>query len=111
MRDHWHARACWNDHTGHINSLQKGVAYDPNDIARTTIKETNIDNDHTGHMPDHRYWETYSPEWNALFAAGEPTPNSQTGYMSHCHPWASGAAPWLTRHLIGLAPVSSLVLP
>ena len=26
----------------------KGVAYDPNDIARVTIKETNIDNNHSG---------------------------------------------------------------
>merc|ERR1712032_1699491 len=25
------------------------------------------------------YWETYSPEWNALFQPGDPTPNSQTG--------------------------------
>ena len=50
------------------------------------------------------YWETYSPEWNRLFAVGAPTPNSQTGYMSHCHPWASGAAPWLTQHVLGLRP-------
>jgi alpha-L-rhamnosidase len=52
------------------------------------------------------YWETYSPEWNQLnmFVAGAPTPNSQTGYMSHCHPWASGAAPWLTHRVLGLRP-------
>ena len=29
---------------------KKGVAYDPNDIARTTIKETNIHNNHEGFM-------------------------------------------------------------
>lgn len=23
-------------------------------------------------------------------------------YMSHCHPWASGAAPWLTHNLLGI---------
>jgi hypothetical protein len=50
------------------------------------------------------YWETYSPEWNEILAVGAPTPNSQTGYMSHCHPWASGAAPWLTQHVLGLRP-------
>jgi alpha-L-rhamnosidase len=52
------------------------------------------------------YWETYSAEWNALFSFGEATPNSQTGYMSHCHPWASGVAPWLTHHVVGLKPES-----
>ena len=52
------------------------------------------------------YWETYSPEWNALFDVGAPTPNSQTGYMSHAHPWASGAAPWLTHHVLGLQPLT-----
>ena len=52
------------------------------------------------------YWETFSPEWDAIITPGNPTPNSQTGYMSHCHPWASGAAPWLTRHVVGLAPTA-----
>jgi hypothetical protein len=28
----------------------KGIAYDPNDIAKTTIKETNIHNNHSGNM-------------------------------------------------------------
>ena len=50
------------------------------------------------------YWETFSPEWVGLFEYGDPTPNSQTGYMSHCHPWASGAAPWLTHTVLGLQP-------
>ena len=40
-------------------------------------------------------------------SAGDPTPNSQTGYMSHCHPWASGAAPWLTHHVLGLHPTGA----
>lgn len=52
------------------------------------------------------YWETFSPEWLALFRPGEPTPNSQTGYMSHCHPWASGVAPWLSRSVLGLTPLA-----
>ena len=26
--------------------------------------------------------------------------------MSHAHPWASGAAPWMTRHVAGVAPVT-----
>ena len=51
-------------------------------------------------------WETYSTEWNQLFRPGEPTPNGQTGYMSRAHPWASGATPWLTRHVLGLRPTS-----
>ena len=53
------------------------------------------------------YWETFSPEWNSILSVGAATPNSQTGYMSHCHPWASGAAPWLTHHVLGLQPQSA----
>ena len=56
--------------------------------------------------PTQRYWETFSPEWNKLFNYGDPTPNSQTGYMSHCHPWASGAAPWLTHNLLGIKTIT-----
>lgn len=53
------------------------------------------------------YWETFSPEWTRLFGPGDPTPNSQTGYMSHCHPWASGAAPWLTSNVVGVNPIAA----
>ena len=53
------------------------------------------------------YWETFSPEWETLLSTGAPTPNSQTGYMSHCHPWASGAAPWLTHAVAGLQPIAA----
>lgn len=53
------------------------------------------------------FWETYSPEWNRAANAGpfgynDPTPNGQTGYMSRCHPWASGATPFLTKHILGI---------
>ena len=33
-----------------MGSNQRGVAYDPNDVARTTIKETNIHDTRTGNM-------------------------------------------------------------
>ena len=37
--------------TGNMsNNVPKNIVKDPNDIARTTIKETNIENSHTGNM-------------------------------------------------------------
>jgi hypothetical protein len=35
---------------GYFSGPNKPVVYDPNDVAKTTIKETNIHNNHTGHM-------------------------------------------------------------
>ena len=71
-----------NDHTGHMNSLQKGVAYDPNDIARTTIKETNIDNDHTGHMNSLQKGVAYDPNDVARTTIKETNiHDTRSGYM------------------------------
>lgn len=59
-----------------------------------------------------RYWETFSAEWTStstgagLYRPGEATPNGQTGYMSRCHPWSSGAAPWLTQNVLGISPLT-----
>ena len=39
----------------------KNTVYDPNDIARTTIKETNIDNNRTGNVNSYKKGLTYDP--------------------------------------------------
>ena len=44
-----------------MRSRQRGVAYDPNDVAKTTIKETNIDNNHTGNLKGPVKLTTYDP--------------------------------------------------
>ena len=44
-----------------MKSRQRGVAYDPNDVARTTIKETNIDNNHSGNLKGPIKLTTYDP--------------------------------------------------
>ena len=40
---------------------KKGVVYDPNDIAKTTIKETNINNDRTGEVQTYKKGVVYDP--------------------------------------------------
>ena len=49
------------DTTMNMKSRARGVAYDPNDVARTTIKETNIDNNHTGNLKGPVKLTTYDP--------------------------------------------------
>ena len=47
---------------GYFSSgVQKSVAYDPNDIARTTIKETTIDNDYLGNANGPKRLTVYDP--------------------------------------------------
>ena len=45
-----------------MNTIDKGYTYDPEDIARTTIKETNIHNNTTGNMNTIDKGYTYDPE-------------------------------------------------
>ena len=44
-----------------MGSNQRGVAYDPNDVARTTIKETNIHDTRTGNMGSNQRGVAYDP--------------------------------------------------
>jgi hypothetical protein len=60
------------------------------------------------------FWETSHPSAAAIFPPGPPPPAAeQSGWVSYCHPWASGPAPWLTKWVTGvraLAPGFSRVL-
>ena len=47
--------------TINMKSRARGVAYDPNDVARTTIKETNIDNNHSGNLKGPIKLTSYDP--------------------------------------------------
>ena len=47
--------------TMNMKSRARGVAYDPNDVARTTIKETNIDNNHSGNLKGPIKLTSYDP--------------------------------------------------
>lgn len=49
------------------------------------------------------FWEVFSPEW-ALFMRRGPSEVlwGYNGNTSMCHPWSSGVAQWLTRHVAGL---------
>ena len=48
---------------GYFSSgIQKGPAYDPNDITRTTIKETTIDNDYLGVVSGPQKLKIYDPD-------------------------------------------------
>ena len=44
-----------------MEGFTKNTVYDPNDIARTTIKETNIDNNRTGNVNSYKKGLTYDP--------------------------------------------------
>ena len=47
--------------SGNLGSNQKGVAYDPNDVAKTTIKETNIHDTRAGNLKGPIKLTTYDP--------------------------------------------------
>ena len=51
------------------------------------------------------FWEVYSPEWNDVIGVHDPIPNSNNGWTSLCHPWSSGAAAWLSKHVLGIMPI------
>ena len=53
------------------------------------------------------FWEVNTPEWR-LFMRPGPAPAAPWGYngnTSLCHPWSAGAAPWLTRNILGVSPL------
>ena len=52
------------------------------------------------------FWETSHPSWVDLFPSGPAPPAAeQSGWVSYCHPWASGPTPWLTKWILGIRPV------
>ena len=64
------------------SATSKHIVWDPNDIARTTIKETNIDNDHTGHMNSQQRGVAYDPNDIARTTIKETNiHDTRTGYM------------------------------
>ena len=52
------------------------------------------------------FFEVSTPEW-ALFMRPGPSvaPWGYNGNTSLCHPWSAGAAPWLTRNVLGVSPL------
>jgi hypothetical protein len=62
---------------GYFSSgIEKGVVYDPNDIARTTIKETTIDNDYLGGVAGPTRLTVYDPNDVTRKTIRETTENS-----------------------------------
>lgn len=59
---------------GYFNSgVKKGIAYDPNDVLRTTIKETTIDNDYLGTATGPKKLTVYDPNDYARTTVKETT--------------------------------------
>ena len=49
------------------------------------------------------FWETSHPSAALIFSPGPPPPAAeQSGWVSYCHPWSSGPAPWLTAWILGV---------
>ena len=54
------------------------------------------------------FWETSHPSAKDLWPPGPSPPAAeQSGWVSLCHPWASGAAPWLSRWVAGIRPLAA----
>jgi hypothetical protein len=52
------------------------------------------------------FWEVNTPEWRLFMRDGPSVaPWGYNGNTSLCHPWSAGAAPWLTKNIIGLSPL------
>ena len=71
---------------GNMNASmpKKMTVYDPNDTAKTTIKETTIDNKHTGNMNGPRKLQTYDPNDVARTTIKETTvDNKHTGQVQN----------------------------
>jgi hypothetical protein len=54
-------------------------------------------------------WEYFLPEWEkTLKPVQQPPdvslPNVGTFFVSLCHPWSTGATPWLSEHVLGVTP-------
>lgn len=69
---------------GYFNSgVKKGVAYDPNDVLRTTIKETTLDNDYLGNASGPKKLTVYDPNDYARVTIKETTiDNDYLGTMA-----------------------------
>jgi len=53
------------------------------------------------------FWETSHPSAAQLFPPSPSAPAAeQSGWVSLCHPWSSGAAPWLSAWLAGIRPLA-----
>lgn len=52
------------------------------------------------------FWEISNPEWR-LFMRPAPSaaPWGYNGNTSLCHPWSSGAAPFMSKHMLGVTPL------
>ena len=71
---------------GNMNASmpKKMTVFDPNDIAKTTIKETTIDNKHNGNMSGPRKLQTYDPNDIARTTIKETTiDNKHTGQVQN----------------------------
>lgn len=60
----------------------KQTIYDPNDIARTTIKEQNIDNDYTGQLTGPNQGKVYDPNDIARTTIKEQNIHNQAPYIN-----------------------------
>ena len=53
------------------------------------------------------FWETSHPSAASIMPPGPPAPaNEQSGWVSLCHPWSSGPAPWLSTWVLGIRPTA-----
>ena len=56
------------------------------------------------------FWEISEADWLLSFPTGPKSsiphsiPYGENGQTSLCHPWSSGAAPWLTENVLGIQP-------
>lgn len=53
------------------------------------------------------FWEISYPDWGRILAPGPPPIPNEAGWASLCHPWSAGAAPWLTRWVLGVRPAGA----
>jgi hypothetical protein len=69
---------------GNMNARMpsKQTVYDPNDIARTTIKEQNIDNDYTGQLTGEKHGIAYDPNDIARTTIKEQNIHNNAPYIN-----------------------------
>jgi hypothetical protein len=53
------------------------------------------------------FWEISYPDWGRILAPGPPPIPNEAGWASLCHPWSAGAAPWLTKWVLGVRPAGA----
>lgn len=49
-------------------------------------------------------WEYFTLDWLKMVKPNTLPPDMSGAYVSLCHPWSSGATPWLTEHVLGVTP-------